>query len=132
MGAARAAGRRAGDRPRRRTSRWRPSAACAGPRDRAGALVLRPAAGQARQFAAHLAALQWTRPGPPLGFCLGEDLLTTVAAVWRGDPARVPEAQRELLTRLRTTAALARAARRESHRRRPSALWSQNAEGPGP
>jgi fructose-bisphosphate aldolase class I len=66
-----------------------------------------------RQLAAHLSAMQWLRPGWPIGFCLGTTVLAPVAAVWRGRPDRVGAAQRELCRRFTATSAVLRAGMRE-------------------
>lgn len=64
---------------------------------------------RAGQLAAHLAAVQWLRPGWTVGFCLGASLLAPVAKAWRGRPERVAGARHELLTRLTCVSAVLRA-----------------------
>lgn len=78
---------------------------------------------QARHLTAHLAAMQWVDPDWPIGYCLGSDLLATVAAVWRGRPDRVTAAQRELRSHFVSTTAVLRAGRNEVRRRSGQDRW---------
>lgn len=80
-----------------------------------GAFAFRPAEGHESGIVAQVTAMQWTSPAQPAGLCLGRSMLTMLARAWRGDPRRFADAQRYLVDRLATTAALVRAARREVH-----------------
>jgi len=72
-------------------------------------VVFTPQPRRAGRLAAHLAAVQWLRPGWAVGFGLGTGVLSPVAAAWRGRPGRVAAAQHELLTRFTCVSGVLRA-----------------------
>jgi fructose-bisphosphate aldolase, class I len=74
------------------------------------AVAFRPGV-QPRHLAANLCALRQRELPWPAGFCVGTSVLEPVVGVWRGRPSRVPDARRELVSRLTCLVTVLRAAR---------------------
>ena len=79
--------------------------------DRGPAAVAFRPTGQPRHLAANLAALRGRDLPWPVGFCVGASVLEPVAQAWQGRSGRVPDARRELTSRLSCLVAVLRATR---------------------
>ena len=93
------------------TSALAPALTAARMDDRGPAAVAFRPTGQPRHLAANLAALRGHDLPWPVGFCVGASVLEPVAQALRGRPGRVPDARRELTSRLSCLVAVLRATR---------------------